>query len=210
MGVGAAMLVATGVAACQAEPPADVGAATVTAMATASAAPTGPGITRSGVPVQDGGLPSADPVEPPVKLVIPAMRLNATVAAVGVDARTGEFDVPLSVDRVGWYRFGPGVEATAGSIVVAGHVDSAAQGKGAFFALGKLAKGERITVAGADGVDRVFTVVARERYAKTKIPLEKYFARNGKVRLTLITCGGPFDARTGHYRDNVVVTAAPV
>jgi hypothetical protein len=28
--------------------------------------------------------------------------------------------------------------------------------------------------------------------------------------LTLITCGGPFDARTRHYRDNVVVTAEPV
>jgi hypothetical protein len=160
--------------------------------------------------VQDGGLPSADPIEPPVTLVIPAMRLTATVAAVGVDARTGEFDVPPSVDRVGWYRFGPGLEATAGSIVVAGHVDSAAQGKGAFFALGKLTPGDRITLAGADGSDRAFTVVGRERYAKTKIPLDRYFARDGAVRLTLITCGGPFDAETGHYRDNVVVTAAPV
>ena len=208
MGMGTAILVAAGVVACRSEPPADVGAATVTAMAGASTAPstdTGPA-----VPVQDGGLPSADPIRPPVRLLIPAMRLDATVAAVGVDARTGEFDVPPSVDRVGWYRFGPGVEATAGSIVVAGHVDSAAQGKGAFFALGKLAKGERITVAGADGAERAFTVVARERYAKTRIPLDRYFARDGRVRLTLITCGGAFDPKTGHYRDNIVVTAAPV
>jgi hypothetical protein len=210
MGLGAALLVATGVVACRSEPPADVGAATVTAMASASAVPSSAGATGPGVPVRDGTLPAADRVEPPLELVIPAMKLKATVAAVGVDARTGEFDVPPSVDRVGWYRFGPGVEATAGSIVVAGHVDSAAQGKGAFFALGRLAKGERITVAGADGAERVFTVVARERYAKTRIPLDKYFARSGRVRLTLITCGGPFAARTGHYRDNVVVTAAPV
>jgi hypothetical protein len=26
----------------------------------------------------------------------------------------------------------------------------------------------------------------------------------------VITCGGPFDARLGHYRDNLVVTAVPV
>jgi len=25
----------------------------------------------------------------------------------------------------------------------------------------------------------------------------------------LVTCGGPFDASIGHYRDNVVVTAVP-
>ena len=39
-------------------------------------------------------------------------------------------DVPPSVDRVGWYRFGPGMSADQGSIVIAGHVDSAEQGKG--------------------------------------------------------------------------------
>ena len=29
-------------------------------------------------------------------------------------------------------------------------------------------------------------------------------------RLVLVTCGGPFDARRGHYRDNIVVTAVPL
>jgi hypothetical protein len=52
-------------------------------------------------------------------------------------------------------------------------------------------------------------VVAREEYDKTKIPLAKYFATDGAPRLTLITCGGPFNEATGHYRDNVVVTAVP-
>jgi len=112
------------------------------------------------------------------------------------------------VDRVGWYKFGPGVSAEQGSIVIAGHVDSAEQGKGAFFKLGSMEPGDRITLTGASGAKQ-FKVVGRERYAKTKIPLEKYFARDGALRLTLITCGGPFDKATGHYRDNVVVTATP-
>ena len=133
------------------------------------------------------------------------MKLDANVAAIGVNPRTGEVDVPPSVDRVGWYKYGPGPSATAGSIVIAGHVDSAAQGKGAFFRLGELAPGDRVFLD-----DREFSVVARERYRKTKIPLDKYFARDGDLRLTLITCGGPFDARTGHYRDDVVVTATPI
>jgi len=140
---------------------------------------------------------------------VPALKLDATVAAVGVDAETGEFDVPPSVDRVGWYRFGPGLGADRGSIVIAGHVDSAEQGKGAFFRLGSLTPGDEITLGGATGAKQ-FKVVGRERYAKTKIPLDKYFARDGALRLTLITCGGPFDRATGHYRDNVVVTATPL
>jgi hypothetical protein len=49
--------------------------------------------------------------------------------------------------------------------------------------------------------------VGREVLQKTDIPLDRYFARDGAPRLTLITCGGPFDKATGHYRDNVVVTA---
>ena len=48
------------------------------------------------------------------------------------------------------------------------------------------------------------------RQLKTRIPLERYFARDGALRVTLITCGGPFDRTTGHYRDNVVVTAEAV
>ena len=135
--------------------------------------------------------------------------LIASVDPVGVD-ESGDFAVPPSVDRVGWYRWGPGWSASEGSIVIAGHVDSAEQGKGAFFALGKMDVDDEVTLTGPDGDDRVFKVVSRERYEKTEIPLDKYFARDGDVRLTLITCGGPFDRKTRHYRDNVVVTAVPV
>ncbi|MGX6600821.1 class F sortase [Micromonosporaceae bacterium Da 78-11] len=209
---GVALLAVAGVQACRSEPPPDVGAATVAALAStaptaAAAASTAP--TVAPVAVQDGALPTADRVEAPAGLLIPAMKLDATVDAVGVDPATGDFDVPPSVDRVGWYRYGPGLEATAGSIVIAGHVDSAAQGKGAFFGLDRLAPGDKISLTDRAGTVHPFQVVGRERYAKTRIPLEKYFDLAGATRLTLITCGGPFDAKTGHYRDNIVVTATP-
>jgi sortase (surface protein transpeptidase) len=117
--------------------------------------------------------------------------------------------VPPSVDQVGWYRFGPGISATAGSVVIAGHVDAAEQGAGAFFKLRDLKPGDPVEVTRPDGTVVRFTVAAREIYEKKAIPLDKYFARDGALRLTLITCGGPFDKATGHYRDNVVITAAP-
>jgi hypothetical protein len=198
---GLVLLVVVGVAAFLSRPAPTVGASAVTALASAAPVPPAPVIVPA--------APAAADEVAPARLRIPELDLNATVAAVGVDAKTGEFAVPPSVDRVGWYRFGPGVTARAGSIVIAGHVDSAEQGEGAFFRLDRLAPGDTMTLAGPDGVDREFEVVARERYRKTRIPLDRYFARDGAPRLTLITCGGPFDAKTGHYLDNVVVTARP-
>ncbi|MBB2947142.1 hypothetical protein FB565_006910 [Actinoplanes lutulentus] len=160
-----------------------------------------------GVPINDGLDLAVAAAEAPSRLRIPALGVDAAVEAVGIDARSGDFAVPADVGRVGWYRFGPGFEAVAGSIVVAGHVDAADQGKGVFFRLGSLKAGDVVTLTGLGGVTRDFEVVARERYRKVAVPLEQYFARDGSVRLTLITCGGTFDAKTRHYRDNVVITA---
>jgi hypothetical protein len=201
---GLVLLIVVGVVAYLSRPEPTLGASAVAALESAS--PTSPPTTAVAAPEPAA---RADEVAP-IRLRIPGLGLDATVAAVGVDAATGGVDVPPSVDRVGWYRFGPGTTAKAGSIVVAGHVDSAAEGKGAFFKLSSMEPGDPITLAGADGQDRKFEVVGRERYRKTRIPLDKYFARDGAPRLTLITCGGPFDSRTGHYRDNIVITAKPV
>jgi hypothetical protein len=204
LAAGVAALIAAAVVACRSQPAPDVGGAEVTALATA------PAPSRVPSPTPPSPTPPAEvAVVPPVRLRIPAIDFTATVNPVGVDGN-GDFAVPPSVDEVGWYRFGPGVEATAGSVVIAGHVDSAEQGRGAFFRLRELDLGDRLAVKGDDGLTRTYRVVAREEYRKTKIPLDRYFARDGKPRLTLITCGGPFDRAAGHYRDNIVVTAVPV
>ncbi|HEX6872719.1 MAG TPA: class F sortase [Micromonosporaceae bacterium] len=171
-----------------------------------------PSVTGSGpnpMPVRPGSLPTAATVVVPRQLRIASISVTARVTEVGIDPATNDFAVPPSVDVVGWYKFGPGLEATAGSVVIAGHVDSAEEGKGAFFRLRELNPGDLIEVAGSDGARRTFTVVAREEWAKTRIPLDRYFSRDGAPRLTLITCGGPFDARERSYRDNIVVTAVP-
>ena len=205
MAAGLAGLVFAGVVACQSAPPQSVGALPPVS----SSAPVPASTPGSSVPpVASGSLPGPDHSEPPSQLSIPALQLTATVDPVGV---TGDvFDVPPSVDRVGWYRFGSSLSDKSGSIVIAGHVDSADQGRGAFFRLASLEPGDKVSLRSSSGPQVAFQVVAREVYAKTRIPLEKYFDRDGKLRLTLITCGGPFDRKTRHYRDNVVVTATPI
>jgi hypothetical protein len=205
LAAGTALLIAAGVVACQSEPMPNVGATSVASLAASRPADTAP----SDVAVISGTLPRPSPAVAPSRLAIAAIGIDVTVNPVGLDAKTGDFDVPPSVDKVGWYRYGPGLETAGGSIVIAGHVDSADQGKGAFFRLRELTTGDNVMVTGADGKRHAFVVVAREEYAKSKISLAKYFARDGAVRLTLITCGGPFDAASRHYRDNIVVTAVP-
>ena len=164
---------------------------------------------RVDVPVTDGRRLPAVTV-PPVRLAVPAIGLTAPVDQVGISPETGEYEVPSDVDRLGWYRFGPDLAATAGSIVVAGHVDGAGQGRGAFFRLAELAPGDRIELVDAAGTGYGFEVVAREVHRKEEIPLDRYFARDGELRLTLITCGGDFDSGVRRYSDNIVVTAVPV
>ena len=68
--------------------------------------------------------------------------------------------------------------------------------------------GDRVRVTTKGG--RVFTykVVSLQTMAKAKLPPAIY-SRQGRPRLVLVTCGGPFIESEGHYRDNIVVTAIP-
>ena len=59
-----------------------------------------------------------------------------------------------------------------------------------------------------DGRASTFDVVRRRRYAKEHLPVRRLFTRNGDaVVLTLITCGGQFDASTRRNDANTVVQA---
>ncbi|MEV4661637.1 class F sortase [Micromonospora echinofusca] len=209
MAAGVAALTVAALVACGSRPAEDVGADEAAALASPTPAPSVTTGDAASVPVTTGELPAGTKVVPPVRLEIPTIDVTARVNAVGINERTNEFEVPPSVDQIGWYRYGPGLETDAGSVVVAGHVDSATQGKGAFYRLRELDEGDTLTATGSDGEARRYRVVAREEYDKTRIPLDRYFARDGKPRLTLITCGGPFDAKARKYRDNIVVTAVP-
>ena len=186
------------------QPPPDAGVAQVNRLAeTNPAAPDAGGH----VPTQEATLPTAALQIRPIGVRIDRLGVSAAVIPVGVDT-AGNVVVPASVDTVGWYRYGPALGAP-GSMVIAGHVDSAQQGDGAFARLRELIPGDHVEVTGTDGHTATFHIIGREEYPKATIRLDRYFTTTGAPRLTLITCGGPFNRSTGHYRDNVVVTALP-
>ena len=144
----------------------------------------------------------------PVRISLPTLGVDTSIIPVGVD-QDGQLEIPEDVNTVGWYRFGPAPGAAAGSAVVTGHVDDVNQGVGAFGRIGDLGPGDAVAVTDANGVARNFTVLSREEWHKSEVPLDRLFDRAGEARLVLITCGGSFNDSTLGYDDNIAITAVP-
>ena len=150
----------------------------------------------------------ADP-RAPIRVAIRSLGINAPVSPTGINVAKGELDANPNVGLTSWWHDGAAPGAKAGTVLIAGHVDSAARGPGAFFRLKEARVGDRITVTSRSGSVRTYRVVSLRTMPKAQLPTDIYSTR-GRPRLALVTCGGPFLEAAGHYRDNVVVIAVPV
>ncbi len=158
--------------------------------------------------VRPGALPTVEPVLPPQRLRIPALGVDMPVTDVGVET-SGQMQLPVDPAIAGWYRYGPDADSVAGNIMLAAHVDAVDYPIGPLAQLRSLAAGETVEVVAADGSSRIYAVESLTFYEKSTLPTADLFARDGAPALVIITCGGPFDSSTGHYRDNVVAIARP-
>jgi sortase (surface protein transpeptidase) len=143
------------------------------------------------------------PAGAPVGISIPAIGVDARVVGVGLRP-DGAMEVP-AVDLAGWYERGPR-PGDPGPAVIVGHVDSR-KGPAVFYRLRQLHRDERILVRRAGGTTSAFTIETVERQPKSALPVGRIWNRTTEPVLRLITCGGSFDAASGHYRDNVIVYA---
>lgn len=158
--------------------------------------------------VRSGALPTAAPALAPQRLRIPALGVDMTVTDVGIEP-SGQMELPVDPATAGWYRYGPDADSTQGNVMLAAHVDAVGYPIGPLAQLRSLAGGETIEVQAADGSTRTYVVESLTFYEKAALPTAELFAREGAPALVIITCGGPFDAASGHYRDNVVAVARP-
>jgi sortase (surface protein transpeptidase) len=160
------------------------------------------------VPIQ-GTQPAAIRVPvPPVRVAVPDASIDVSVEPVGV-LPDGEMELPTNTAVAGWYRFGPDPASGAGATVLAAHVDSLVYGLGPFSRLKGLGVGSTVTVTTADGAAHAYTITSSTRVAKEEIDLDSVFTRDGPPVLVMMTCGGQFNHETGHYLDNILVTATP-
>ncbi|MCY7324768.1 MAG: class F sortase [Microbacteriaceae bacterium] len=182
----------------------------------ASAAPEpspSPSSSSAAVPeigTRDASIGSAQTAAPvaPVRLTIPELNIDMRVDAMGLDG-DGAMALPDNASDAGWYKFGPGVANDAGATVMAAHVDSRHDGIGPFSRLKDASPGSTISVAGSDGSTVDYLVTEVRSVGKIDAPMAEVFDRSGDPRLTLVTCGGEFDSSTGHYIDNIILTAIP-
>jgi len=141
----------------------------------------------------------------PLRITIPSIGVQAPVGTVGLE-RDGTIGVPRDAVTTAWYRYSP-APGTLGPSVIVGHVDSAADGPGVFYALGRLLPGDPISVDRADGSTARFTVTQVLQVPKGGFPTTQIYGNTSRPELRLITCGGHFDPTSGHYLDNVVAFA---
>ena len=155
-------------------------------------------------------------------LEIPAIGVHAPLVPTGAEGAPGaaSLTVPGNIHTVAWWDGTvldgdrvvhekaprPGQPGVA---IIAGHIDSALAGPGALYDLRDLGKGDMIKIVDSLGRISTWTVSGPPETAlKINLP-SALWVSNGPPKLAIVTCGGPFDAATGHYLDNVIVWATP-
>jgi hypothetical protein len=142
----------------------------------------------------------------PRRLAVPSLHVDAPIVPVGV-LPSGALAVPDNPRVLGWWQGGARPASGLGSIVIAGHVDTAASGPGALFHLRELRPGDPLVLS-TDHGSRRYVMAALRSYPKADLPAE-VFAAGRQPRLVIITCGGAFIQKTRQYADNIVVYAVP-
>ena len=155
----------------------------------------------------------AGPVDLPLELRIPALRIYAPVLGVGIttenvmDAPKGPAGDPVW-QKAFWYR-GSGIPGDSGTAVFAGHVDDALGRPAVFAQLRNLRAGNLIVVHDTrSGLDVRFTVVKTATYSVRQAADPSVLAQiygigpvsgrgpqpapDGLAHLTLISCAGGF------------------
>ena len=146
--------------------------------------------------------------EPPQGIQLPNGH-RVGIRPVGT-TRNGLLDVPDDVDLAGWWSGGSRLGDPFGSTLVAAHVDSLTQGLGPFASLLEVHAGDRVHVW-SDGLRQTFEVVSLRLRPQGAIGASSSLhSPDGRRRLTLVTCAGPYDATRGGYQNLAVITATPL
>jgi LPXTG-site transpeptidase (sortase) family protein len=162
------------------------------------------GPATGGAPVTTSS--AAIPVSPPSWVDIPSIAAHSSLIDLGLNTDKS-IQVPPTdqPQQAGWYKFGP-PPGQVGPAVILGHIDGDHK-QGIFWRLHEVRTGDKVMVGQQDGHTLTFTVTKVDSVAKDSFPTNAVYGNTSDPELRLITCGGAFDASTGHYLDNLIVYA---
>jgi len=146
----------------------------------------------------------------PVSIDIPSIKVHASVVPLGLQGNGSIAVPPLTRPmETSWYDDGP-APGQPGAAAILGHVDAASVGPAVFYDLGELRPGAKIFVRLHSGRTAIFEAYSVALYSKANFPTVRVFGYTSWPTLRLITCGGVFDPKTGHYLGNIVAFASYV
>ncbi|MFN2568852.1 MAG: class F sortase [Candidatus Dormibacteria bacterium] len=169
----------------------------------------------------------APPVEVPLRVIIPGLKVDVPVLGTGlsgpdnvVDAPRGGLDDPIW-QKAFWYR-GSGVPGDSGTAAIAGHVDDLRGRPSPFYQLRNMKAGDQIVIRDTRvNLEMHFTVTEVQEYTAQQASTPGILSRiygagpaagrgaqpspDGVSHLTLLTCHGDFV--NGSFDHRLVVFA---
>ena len=126
----------------------------------------------------------------PVRLVIPAIEIIASIESVGIRSDS-DLATPTRHpwEDVGWYDLGP-LPSVRGSAVIDGHLDRPGGSPAVFWRLREIQVGDNVQVTRSSGKALHFRVTRIAYYPPDQAPLQDIFGNLGGKYLNLITCAG--------------------
>lgn len=147
----------------------------------------------------------------PNRIEIPKLKARAPIIKVSTTP-DGQLDVPVDPKVVGWWSPGAKPGAKKGTAILAGHINYSGV-TGSLADIGKLKPDDEVDVFGirhGRKTEILFRITGVRTYHKIRLPYKEIFDQQSIGRLAIVTCGGPFDASTGNYLDNIVAFAVAV
>lgn len=174
--------------------------------------------SRSGeMPTTGGARPGPAGRVPSPLVVVGSVPVAITIAKAQVDAQVEEQTIDNGVMHdpsgpyvVSWYK-STGKLGESNNVVMAGHLDWYGVPQAVFYHIGDLTKGDPIEVTGADKqrygykVDWVKNFTVADLDQKT---VQMIVGDSQTEELTLITCGGAWDAAKQEYVERMVIRAS--
>jgi hypothetical protein len=159
--------------------------------------------STSSVSIPELTVPKLSPNE----LDIPSLGVLAPLQSETI--ANSSLNIPSDVHTVGIWADGGQVVDTKGTVLLAGHINYFNQGNGALYDLSTISPNAEIFVSSPTGKVTEWLADSLAAFPKANLP-QNIFDPTGPRHLVIVTCGGAFNSATGHYVDNVVVTANPI
>lgn len=140
----------------------------------------------------------------PKYLIIPAIHVDARVAALHINAQN-QIQAPANIYDTGWY-VGSSLPGQPGAMFIDGHVSSWTA-DGVFYNLKTLRPGDAIQVVRGDNTTYTYIVRQVQSYGATNVNMSQVLSPidPGTAGLNLMTCTGSVISGTSEFNERLVV-----